>query len=130
MPRMIPASFVRLFQLALAQVHRKMFMRHFGWAVEKVLHTPIQVVAEQQGVDVSVAVATNIQIRVFNEDTRMGFDTITSDLDTVEVAGYVRQAQEFQGSGLFMFVLNRAVQHVEERKKRQNCFAVHQTDRL
>ena len=50
----------------------------------------------------------------------MALDAITSDLDTVEVADYVRKAQEFQGSGLFMFVLERAVKHVKERAGRGN----------
>ena len=76
-----------------------MLMQHFGSAtIDDVLHTPIQVVAEQGGVAASVAVATSFQVSVFKEDTRMAFDAIASDLDTVEVAGYVRQAQECQGS--------------------------------
>ena len=109
---------MRLFQLALAQVHSKKFMQHFGWAcLDDVLHTPIQVVAEQKGVAASAALVTNFQIRVFNEDTQMGFDTLTSDLDTDEVADYVQQAKKHQGSGLFMFVLNQAKQHAEGQNK-------------
>ena len=51
MPRMIPPSFVRLFQFRLAQVHSDKFMQHFGFAAiaENYLHTPIQVLAEQNG---------------------------------------------------------------------------------
>ena len=38
MPRMIPPSFVRLFQLTLAQVHSDKFMQHFGSAkIEDIL---------------------------------------------------------------------------------------------
>ena len=112
---------MRLFQLAFAQVHSDKIMQHFGSAtIEDILHTPIQALPEQQGVDVSAAVATDFQIKVFTEDTRMALDAITSPLDKVEVAGYVQQAQEFQGSGLFMFVLDRAAKHVAEHAKYGN----------
>ena len=107
-------------------------MQHFGWAwCEDVLHTPLHDIAAQQGFDVSAAWRTSFQTRVFNEDMFFGFDDmLLLDLDKAEFAEHVRQAQEQEGSDLFMFVLNRAVQHVEGRKKRRNCFAVHQTDRL
>ena len=60
MPPMTPPSFVRLFQLGLAQVHSRKFMQHFGilWDIDSVLHTPIQVIAEQQKVAASAAMAT------------------------------------------------------------------------
>ena len=132
MPRMIPPSFVRLFQFALAQVHSEKFMQHFGSAtIEDILHTPIQVLAEHEGVAVSAAVATDFQINLFTEDTRMALDHITSAMDKIEVDGFVQQAREFQGSGLFMFVLDRAVKHVAEHAQNwQNSFAVRHADCL
>ena len=102
MPRMFPPSFVRLFQFALAQVHSKKFMQHFGFAtIEHILHTPIQVLAERKGVAVSAAVATDFQINLFTEGIRAAFDNITSTLDTAEVVAIVQQATPlFSGSAM------------------------------
>ena len=131
MPRMIPPSYVRLFQLTVAQVHSKKWRQHFGAAtIENILHTPIQVLAEQRGVAVSAAVATNFQIKVFTEDTRIGIDKLTRDLDKVEYSGYVQEARDYTGSGLFKFVLNRAQQHVAAHTKKQNCFEYSHTGRV
>ena len=118
MSRMTHPSCVRLFQLALAQVHSNKFMQHFGSAtIEDILHTPIRVLAEQEGVAASAAVATDFQINLFTDDTRMALGYITSAMGKIEVVGFVQQAREFQGSGMFMFVLGRAVKHVAEHAK-------------
>ena len=111
MPRLIPPNYVRLFQTALAQVHSAKFKLHFGlFEFDDILHTPIQLLAEREGVAVSAAVATKFQITVFTED-------MTCAMDDVDVAGYAQQAQEFQGNGLFKFVLDRAEKHVAGRTR-------------
>eukprot|EP00974_Lingulodinium_polyedra_P051153 4919555-Lingulodinium_polyedra.AAC.1 len=94
MPRMIPPSLVRLFQLTLSQLHSDKFMQHFGYAkLENILHTPIQVLAERKGVAVSAATATDFQINLFMEDTRMAIDSTTSFMGQHEVTDFVRQAR-------------------------------------
>ena len=41
MPRMIPPSYVRLFQITLSQTHSSKFRQHFGAAtIDGTLHTP------------------------------------------------------------------------------------------
>ena len=70
MPRMIPPNLVHLFQITLAHTHKKKFIQHFGNAfLDGSLHTPIQVLAERDGVAVSAVVATNVQINSFTNDT-------------------------------------------------------------
>ena len=116
MSRLIPPSFVRLYQLALAQTHSKKFMEHFGAAkVADILNIPIQVMAEESGFDPSSAVATDFQVSLFEEDTTLALDEITASLDAAEVASYVEQARAYKGNGLFMFVLERATEHVAHR---------------
>ena len=86
MPVMIPPSYVRLFQITLAQTHSAKFRQHFGAAsIDGTLHTPFQLLAEQDVVAVSAAqvaesaaLATNFQVRLFTEDTRMAIDSKTS----------------------------------------------------
>ena len=56
-------SFVRLFQITLAQTHSKQFQQHCGYAkIENILHIPFHVIAERENLAASVAVATNPQI--------------------------------------------------------------------
>ena len=49
MPRLIPPSYVHLFQLTLSQTHCAKFQQHFGAAtLDGTLHTPFQLLAEQE----------------------------------------------------------------------------------
>ena len=116
MPRLLPPSMVRLYQSALAQTHSKKFMEHFGHAkVGDILHIPIQVMAEESGVDPDLAVASDHQIKMFELYTTMALDEITASFDAAEVARCVEQAQAYKGKGLFTFVLEKATEHAAHR---------------
>ena len=117
MPRLIPATFVCLYQLVLAQTYSKKFMEHFGHAtVGDMLHTPIQVRAEIEGVrQPDFAVATEYQITLFEQNTATALKEISASLGAAEVASYVEQAQAYKGDGLFKFVLELARKHVDDR---------------
>lgn len=114
MPRLTLPSFVRLFQLGLAQVHSRKFMQHFGvgWDEEEQ-----KVAVSAAMVAVSVAMVTNRQIRFFNAGMRRALDNMTFDLDALELDNYVQQAQQFKGNGLFTFVMGRAAESVKNRSR-------------
>ena len=72
MPMMIPPSYVRLFQITLAQTHSDKFRQHFGAAtIDGTLHTPFQlmvrsadeVAGSAERVAESAALATRFQVR-------------------------------------------------------------------
>ena len=111
MPRMIPPSYVRLFQITLSQTHSSKFRQHFG--ATTILDAPFQLLWGVTGSQVaeSATMATNFQRRLFTEDTRLAIDSKTSFLDDHETQDLVTQVRGLftsdSGTKLWLFVMKR-----------------------
>ena len=129
MPRMLPPSYVRDFQLSLSQEHSAKFRQHFGAAsIDGTLHAPLAlmpgfargmvasavsvpgVVASASTVAESAARATQFQQRVFMADTRLAIDSKTSFLDRDEAKGLVKKVQNYRGTKLETLLMKRVKQ--------------------
>ena len=125
MPKMVPPSYVRLFQITLSQTHSSKFKEHFGAAsIDGTLHTPFQLMAGSDDqvagsadqVAESAAIATRFQVRLFNEDTRMAIDSKTSFLDSDAAMELVTQVRNYKGTKLWLFVMDRVQKMVAEER--------------
>ena len=118
MPKMIPPSYVRLFQITLSQTHSSKFKEHFGAAsIDGTLHTPFQLMAgSDDQVAGSAAIATRFQVRLFNEDTRMAIDSKTSFLDSDAAMELVTQVRNYKGTKLWLFMMDRVQKMAAEER--------------
>ena len=100
MPRMIPPSYVRLFQITLSQVHSAKFRQHFGAAaMDGTLVQPFHM-HEHENEEMWVAESAARRKR-FEVDTRIAIDSKILENDDVA------KVQNYRGKKLWMFVMKR-----------------------
>ena len=123
MSMMVPASYIRVFQITLSQVHSKTFKQHFGASTfDGSLHTPIQLLnpVEESEVADSAAPAkskpaivvsksaglkTKFQLNLFMMDTRLEIDEKTSFLNGGDDKQLVEDVRSYRGDKLWEFVM-------------------------
>ena len=106
LPRLIPASLCKLWQICIAQAHGDFFQQHFGdMSVHRLARTPLAILANERDLDIGEEQVhiSKVQARLFDQDWLNSLDSLTVSLDLQEPI--MSKLRHFKGVGFWKYTL-------------------------
>ena len=105
LPRLIPPSLVKLWQICLAQAHSKFYTMHFGdMSVHRLVYKPLAVRAEDADLSFEMEQISDLQVQAFDEDWVRALDSL-GQLSQAQQKTILAQMRSYSGAKLWQYTL-------------------------